>query len=186
MQNQFRHYIAADAGQGEMIWFSGALLTLKIGAESTGGAFSMTEVLGPEGCMFPLHTDPRDETLHVLEGELRLAIGGEQRTIAAGDTLMIRRGVPHAIKILSETARFLTMNGGHGHFYRLAGEPTLVRDLPPSSLQDPERLRNAAEETGVALVASNPFREYPYPITRDKSSRCAEERLNPIRETATP
>ncbi|MCC6486064.1 MAG: cupin domain-containing protein [Candidatus Hydrogenedentes bacterium] len=186
MHNQFRHYVAAPAGEGETLWFSGALLTVKISADETGGAFSLTEVLGPEGCIFPLHTDPLDETLHVLEGELRLAIGGEQRTITEGDSLMIRRGVPHAIKVLSESARFLTMNGGHDRFYRLAGEPALVRDAPPSGLRDPERLRKAAEETGVALFASNPFREYPYPITRDVPSRCAAERPNPIRETATP
>ena len=136
MQNQFRHYIAVGEGHGELIWLSGALLRLKVSAKETGGAFSLTEVLAPMGCTSPLHTDPNDETLHILEGELRLAIGGEQRTATAGDTLMIRRGVPHAVRVVSESARFLLMNGCHDRFFRLAGEPAVAGEAPPDCAPD--------------------------------------------------
>ena len=51
---------------------------------------------GPAGSPPPKHLHPeQDEHFGVLEGELRTRVGGEERTLRAGDTVDIPRGTAH-------------------------------------------------------------------------------------------
>ena len=58
-------------------------------------------------------------------GELLFHIDGTERTAGAGDTLAVRRGVPHAFTVTSEIARFLVVNtpGTHDRYFRDGGDP---------------------------------------------------------------
>ena len=45
----------------------------------------------------PLHTHPHEQGGIVLEGEADMTIGGETRTVRAGDGYLIPGGVEHAV-----------------------------------------------------------------------------------------
>ena len=52
----------------------------------------------PESSKPPVHFHPsQDERFEVSEGELRVNLDGEERTLRAGDTLVIPRGTPHSM-----------------------------------------------------------------------------------------
>src|SRR3954467_10749276 len=82
--------------EGEAIWFNGALIRVKSPGAWSDGAFSLVEVAMPQGRATGLHVDPSHETFHILDGELLFHLDGEERRVAAGTTVAIRRGVPHA------------------------------------------------------------------------------------------
>ena len=66
------------AGEAETFWFTQNRMTLVATAESTGGAFGLTEAVGPAGSSPPLHIHHReDESFWVLAGQLRC--GDEER-----------------------------------------------------------------------------------------------------------
>ena len=44
-----------DAGDGEHIWFSGTLMSVKAGSEQTRDGFTLIEVLTPPGYVVPWH-----------------------------------------------------------------------------------------------------------------------------------
>jgi quercetin dioxygenase-like cupin family protein len=145
--------------EGEAIWFNGALQNIKVPCEWSDGAFSLVEVVMPRGRATALHTDPSHETFYVLEGALRFHIDGDERTLGAGDTVAIRRGVPHAFVATSETARFLVLNtpGGQDRFFRAGGEPALHRDLASAPPANHERTLDAARMHGVSMLGPPPF-----------------------------
>ncbi|MDQ3720939.1 MAG: cupin domain-containing protein [Actinomycetota bacterium] len=97
----------------------------------------------------------------MLEGELRLHIDGAERSGGAGDTIGIRRGVPHAFMATTDLARFLVLNtpGGHDPFFRAGGHPATDRDFANAPRPDLERTRAAAERFGVQLLGPAPFDE---------------------------
>jgi quercetin dioxygenase-like cupin family protein len=150
---------AVDAQDGETIWFNGALQDIKLRGDWSDDALSVVEVTSTRGRATGLHADPSHETFYILEGELLFHIDGEEHSAAAGATLAIRRGVPHAFIIVSETARFLVMNapGTQERFFRAGGEPALSRDLASAPPPDHARTMAAAKEHGIAFLGPPPF-----------------------------
>jgi quercetin dioxygenase-like cupin family protein len=145
--------------QGEAIWFNGALQDVKVPGAWSDDAFSLVEVVSPRGRATGLHTDPSHETFYVLEGALLFHVDGEERPATAGDTVAIRRGVPHAFVVTSETARFLVINtpGGQDRFFRAGGEPATHRELGSAPPADHARTMRAAGAHGVAMLGPPPF-----------------------------
>ncbi len=63
---------------------------------STPEALEVEAVYGPAGKPPPMHLHPsQDEHFEVLEGELRVVVGDEDRTLASGDTIDIPRDTAH-------------------------------------------------------------------------------------------
>ncbi len=122
-------------------------------------AFSLVEVVSTEGRATGLHTDPSHETFYVLEGEMLFHVDGVEHRAAAGQTVAIRRGAPHAFLILSPTARFLVLNtpGGHDRFFRAGGEPATTRDLAQAPPPDHARTMAAARAHDVEFLGPPPF-----------------------------
>ena len=112
-----------------------------------------------EGRATGLHTDPSHETFYLLEGELLFHVDGEEHRAGAGETVAIRRGVPHAFLVTSPTVRFLVLNtpGGHDRFFRAGGEPAASRDFASAPPPDHERTMAAARAHGVAFLGPPPF-----------------------------
>jgi quercetin dioxygenase-like cupin family protein len=148
-------------GEGEGIWFNGALMNVKSPGSWADDAFSLVEVAMEKGRATGLHSDPSEETFYVLEGELLFHIDGAERHASTGDTVGIPRGVPHAFMAVSELARFLVLNtpGTHDRFFRAGGHPATDRDFAHAPPPDLERTRAAAEEVGVQLMGPAPFAE---------------------------
>jgi quercetin dioxygenase-like cupin family protein len=150
---------ACRAGDGEAIWFNGALIRVKSPGEWSGGAFSLVEVAMPEGRATGLHRDPSHETFHILEGELLFHVDGEEMTATTGDTVAIRRGVAHAFIAVSPLARFLVLNapGTHDGFFRDGGVPAETDDLAAAPPPDLERTAASAQRHGVEFLGPPPF-----------------------------
>ena len=150
---------AVDAGEGEPIWFNGALMNVKSPGEWSDDAFSMVEVTMPQGRATGLHRDPSHETFYVLEGELLMHLDGEERRATAGDTVAIRRGVVHAFMAVSPVARFLVINtpGTHDRFFREGGFPAADRNFATAPAPDLERTSAAAQRHGVEFLGPPPF-----------------------------
>lgn len=145
--------------EGDAIWFNGALQNVKLPGEWSDDALSLVEVTSTEGRATGLHTDPSHETFYVLDGELLFHVDGEEHRARAGQTVAIRRGVPHAFLVVSATARFLVMNtpGTQERFFRAGGEPAENRNFGAAPPPNPERTMAAAREFGITLLGPPPF-----------------------------
>lgn len=65
-----------SGNEGKKVWAMGVLVTVKVNAEDTGGAYSVFEDMIPPGAGRSPHTHTKeDETIFVLEGELRAWLG---------------------------------------------------------------------------------------------------------------
>jgi quercetin dioxygenase-like cupin family protein len=145
--------------EGDALWFNGALQNIKVPGEWSDDAFSLVEVVSTRGRATGLHTDPSHETFYVLEGTILFHVDGEEHPAQAGETVAVRRGVPHAFVVTSETARFLVMNtpGGQDRFFRDGGEPALSRDFASAPPPNHERTAQAAHAHGVDMLGPPPF-----------------------------
>jgi quercetin dioxygenase-like cupin family protein len=91
---------------GDARWFIHNLVVIKLTGKDTGGQFSLDKVVGAKSDMPPLHVHHiDDETFMVLEGEVSLHVGGQSFRGGPGSVLFAPRGVPHAYRLESETAR---------------------------------------------------------------------------------
>ncbi len=147
-------------GEGDKQAFrGGGLHTWKLMTEDTEGAFFMFEDVMARGKCTPLHCHPQAaETLYILEGEVLLNIDGTETRIGAGGVTFTPKGTPHALLVISETARVLTVQTpGIGQaFYRSASEPT---SDDSSDTVDIARLHASAKDNprSIELLGPPPF-----------------------------
>lgn len=80
----------------------------KISSRDTNGALCAydTHRFKPGGPPLHVHFE-QDEWFLVLEGEFRFQVGDETYELRAGDSILGPRGVPHAFRSISETARMI-------------------------------------------------------------------------------
>jgi len=144
----------------EQLWFLNTLHTIRVRHDEGEDGVSLMESLAPHGDSPPLHVHhTEDETFHVLEGELRIRAGDADVTIAAGETLLAPKGVPHTYRVESpEGARFLvvTTRGDFERFVRALSRPAERPELPtphgPPTPEQADALAAAAREHGIELV----------------------------------
>lgn len=126
---------ALGPGEGEAIWFNGALGLLKATAKLTDGKFAAVEFRLPKDFASPLHIHhAEDEFFIILDGEVRVRHGDEIIEGLPGSFVYGPRDVPHGFRIDSDEARILLLFGPAGveRFFREAGKPARTRALPPS------------------------------------------------------
>ncbi len=114
-------------GQGERIGAGASTAVMKATAETTGGAFSMSEATFPPGMKGPpphAHHYTTD-TFYVLEGTLHMTVGEREIDAPAGSYVVVPPGVVHTFANITDTlVRFLNINapGGWENYLRdLAG-----------------------------------------------------------------
>jgi quercetin dioxygenase-like cupin family protein len=81
-----------------VLWMPGGVRTeIHLTSADTGGASCLLVDEPPAGWSLPahLHADAA-ETIHVVEGEFEMTIGGATERIGAGETVHIPAGVVHA------------------------------------------------------------------------------------------
>jgi quercetin dioxygenase-like cupin family protein len=124
-QAGFQDYDFLGAG------ISGALL---IGAEQTGGVFSLLEICAEPGAAVPPHRHTReDETFYILEGSFEIQRGEEVIEMAAGMALYGARGVVHAVRCVGPTpgrALILATPGGLETFCRELNDSRSLLSAP--------------------------------------------------------
>jgi mannose-6-phosphate isomerase-like protein (cupin superfamily) len=114
-------------GEGERIATGASTTVMKATAETTGGAFSLSEATFPPGMAGPpphAHHHTTD-TFYVLDGTLHLTVGERELDAPAGSYILVPPGVVHTFANTSAApVRFLNINapGGWEHYLRdLAG-----------------------------------------------------------------
>ena len=126
---------------------TGGQVTFKVtGAESDGRVFAFeTRVAPGEGP--PLHTHAaEEETLYVLEGEVRFQLGDEQFTGTAGSFAFVPRGLPHTFQnVGASEARMLI------HFSP-AGMERFFEGFAASAERGPETFAQTGAEAGMTVV----------------------------------
>lgn len=154
--------IRLENAAGELLWFDGGLITLKATGAQTAGALLLIEAWMPRGKATPLHAHPdSDETFYVISGDLLAHVDGEDSKATTGGIMMIPRGAPHAFAVTSESARLLVVHTPASEitesFFRAAGEPALAASLPPPNTRDLNRMKAAAEKSGLRIMGPPPF-----------------------------
>jgi len=100
-------------GEGERIAAGASTAVMKATAETTGGAFSMSEATFPAGMNGPpphAHSYTTD-TFYVLEGTLHMTVGANEIDASAGSYILVPPGVAHAFANTSdEPVRFLNIS----------------------------------------------------------------------------
>jgi quercetin dioxygenase-like cupin family protein len=139
----------------DRLWFLDTLVTIH-----NGEGISLVESLAPAGDSPPLHVHhTEDELFHVLQGELTLHVGDDDRLLGAGETAVAPKGVAHTYRVDSpEGARWLVVTG-RGDFERMVrtvSRPAERDELParsgPPTPEQLEALASACRESGIELV----------------------------------
>jgi mannose-6-phosphate isomerase-like protein (cupin superfamily) len=143
----------------EKLWFLDTLVTIRVGEHDSLDGISVIEHQVPFGSSPPLHVHHNeDEVFHVLSGEARFRLAGQDVRAAAGDTLVAPKGVPHTFLVTSpDGARWLTVtrNGDFERMVRATARPAEADALPPCVPPTPEQvaaLEAACNANGIALV----------------------------------
>lgn len=55
------------------------------------------------------HTAPYDATVQILDGEAEITIGGEPRTVRAGELIIMPAAIPHALRAVKRFKMLLIM-----------------------------------------------------------------------------
>lgn len=123
-------------------------VVIRLSGEETDGAFSLLEYTAPPDGPSPgrhLHEET-DEVIFVLDGELACSVGGEDRSLGAGDTGWIPRETPHSFEVTgTREAWFLlwySPAGFEGYFEEMGA---LLETLPPGPPGTEAVGRKAAE-----------------------------------------
>jgi quercetin dioxygenase-like cupin family protein len=144
----------------EQLWFLNTLVTVHRSAAAGDESLSVLEHRAPVHDSPPLHVHAsEDEVFVVLDGELRVQVGGAERSAGAGAVVVAPKNVPHTYRVDSQDgARFLTVTGrgDFERFVRTLARPAAVNRLPdasgPPSAADVAALRDVARQFGIQLV----------------------------------
>lgn len=145
----------------EPFWFLDTLMIPQVTGEQSDGAFCLAEQYMPAGHVTPLHVQPyEDETFHVLDGRLTVHVDGREVTAGAGETVLVRRGTPHALRADSETrCLVLDVPAGHDRFFTAVGRPASEHRLPDplDGPPDMEAMAAAARDARFDILGPPPF-----------------------------
>ncbi|WP_299929634.1 cupin domain-containing protein [uncultured Nocardioides sp.] len=153
------HPLVRNVEDAERRWFyGGAEQTWLAKAGDTAGSFLLATTVMVKDKVTPLHTHPADESMVVMEGELLVHLDGGQHPLRAGGFSLAPAGVPHAFKVVSESATvlFLHTPGTCEAFYLGASTP-----LAPGETTGPVDMSRIMESGrlngGFELVGPPPF-----------------------------
>jgi mannose-6-phosphate isomerase-like protein (cupin superfamily) len=77
---------------------AGVVMKRLVSGEQTGGAFCLFENRSGGRTRTPIHVHADDdETVYVLEGQLTAVQNGAARTLSPGESIFLKRGIPHQL-----------------------------------------------------------------------------------------
>ena len=143
----------------QAVWFLGALVRVRAGGDATAGSLDVLEHQGERGYASPLHRHlAEEETFFVLDGEVRVEVGGEAHAAGPGAVAFLPRQLPHAFVVTSPQARFLTLHtpGGFDRFTLAVGTPAAGNTtMPPEEIPpDQAALEAMASSYGIEILGT--------------------------------
>ncbi len=141
-------------------WFLNTFVTVRVAQSEGQDGVSILEHRVPYGDSPPLHIHrTEDEIFHIVEGEFRVQVQGQEQRVGPGTILLARKGIPHTYRAESrEGGRFLTVTvrGDFERFVRAMGRPAQCPVLPePAGPPTPEAIQAftaAAAQYGIEIV----------------------------------
>lgn len=109
--------------------------TLLATAAETGGAFALVEETVRAGLEPPPHVHTReDEAFYLIDGDVEFQVGERTLRATPGTFVFLPRGVPHAFRVLTPTARLLVLltPGGFERFFQEMARPLTDDPAPPT------------------------------------------------------
>jgi quercetin dioxygenase-like cupin family protein len=98
------------AGEGAELQAPDAVLTVKIDAEHTDGAYELFQVDAPRGPTTPLHRTGWAKAYYMLQGRMIVQIADEGYDVGPGSSVTIPAGALHTFTVLSPSATFLVVS----------------------------------------------------------------------------
>ena len=139
-------------------FFGGAVTRILVSGAQTGEAFAILHVTSPPERSTPIHRHEREEeTIYVLDGQLRIDFEVTSRTLNAGETLILPRGEAHRItnpgRSPAKSLVFCTP-AGFERFVREVSDPAKQNDevAPPVTPAVGQRMGEAAPRYGITLM----------------------------------
>jgi quercetin dioxygenase-like cupin family protein len=142
---------------------AGVVMKRLISGEQTEGVFCLFENRSGGRTSTPIHVHANDdETVYVVEGQLTAIVDGAPRTLSPGESVILKRGIPHQL-----------MNSGNKPVrYILIGTPSVFEQFlaeggcglrkgeaaGPPAAADIERLKAVAPSFGITLLDDWPAR----------------------------
>jgi quercetin dioxygenase-like cupin family protein len=113
-------------GAGETAHELADSAAVQIGHAETAGDFTLIEVALSPGGVVPDHAHAgEDETIYVLEGTLDVRLGGEGRSLGAGEYVLAPSGTSHGFTNAGfDATRLLLIASPAMHRARAIAEPT--------------------------------------------------------------
>jgi quercetin dioxygenase-like cupin family protein len=98
-------------------WYKGILISQMAGPVDNDGAFDLVIAKLRRGTEPPPHVHSREhELFYLFSGEMKVYVGGEVFTVAAGECVFLPRGIPHGFLISTEEIHNLTLITPGGFF----------------------------------------------------------------------
>lgn len=155
---------AVPAGQGDHHFFLNHLATVKVAAGDSESGLALVEFVAPYGFGPPLHVHTEeDELMYILDGAIRVQLDdGEATTLTGGAAVTLPHGTPHTWQVVSDSARFLTINAGRrqgASFDQLVaalGAPTDPDHMPDPIEIDPGHVADVCAAHGIDVLGPPP------------------------------
>lgn len=139
-------------------------MTITADADSTNDEYLVLDMLVPPMFENGLHTHEESEVFHVIEGEIRLHVDGEDRTLGPETSGYVSGSAPHGFANDTEDGcrviAVMTPGGAEG-FFREVGQPADDRSLPEPVEPTEEMLRSVfatGERYGFEFLGPLPER----------------------------
>lgn len=104
METRDRQAVYLGTGEGKILWVLDELVTYKVTAKQTGGAYSLFEVVVPPQGGPPPHVQHQeDECFYVLAGEFEFLMNDETVRADPGSLIYVPKGSLHTYKNVGNT-----------------------------------------------------------------------------------
>ena len=148
-------------------WYKGILATQLAGEADTGGAFDFVVSKMRKGTEPPPHVHAReDEFFYILSGSIRSYTGGQVFEVAAGESMFLPKGKPHAFLVQSDEVHVITVITPAGFFNAVnkMNEPAQKMAIPPDDVltyanMDLTKTMEIFEKYGVHILSPEEFVE---------------------------
>ncbi|WP_214475627.1 cupin domain-containing protein [Mesorhizobium sp. dw_380] len=142
---------------------AGVVMKRLVCGKQTEGVLCLLENRSAGQTKTPIHVHANDdETVYVVEGQLTAVVDGEVQTLSPGESLFLKRGIPHQLMNPgNQPVRYILIGtpSGFDQFLAEGGHELPKGEVagPPTS-GDIERLKAAAPKFGITFLRDWPAR----------------------------
>ncbi len=110
----------SSVGEGQELFSPDAMVTVKIDAKHTDGAYEMFEIDAPRGPAVPPHGTPWPKAYYVLHGRMAVLVDGELHDLGPGASITIPADAMHTFTVHTPSVKFLavSLTDAMGRFFR--------------------------------------------------------------------